>query len=220
MLENSTIPIIRSKLHQPDSPLDIDCQGRTLTATSNQKYWGDPMKKMFLLLGVMALPIMAGAQTQSLGSTMDVYVFPAEGQDSSQQSKDEAACYEWAVGNTGTDPFDLAKQEQADEQQAQADQQAAQQAGQGSGARGAVRGAAAGALIGEITNDDASEGAAWGAAAGAVRGRRQGKQAQQQAQQQAAAQAENREEATEEQLTNFKNAFSVCLEAKEYMVKY
>ena len=33
-------------------------------------------------------------------------------------------------------------------------------------------------------------------------------------------QAEQREEATEEQLTNFKNAFSVCLEAKEYMVKY
>jgi len=178
------------------------------------------MKMIFAMVIAIAAPLAANAQGQSLGSTMDVYVFPAEGQDSSQQSKDEAACYEWAVGNTGSDPFDLAKQEQADAQQAQADQQAAEQAGQGSGARGAVRGAAAGALIGEIANDDASEGAAWGAAAGAVRGRRQGKQAQQQAQQQAATQAEDREEATEEQLTNFKNAFSVCLEAKEYMVKY
>lgn len=176
--------------------------------------------RLILLSLALALPAVSLAQTQSLGSTMDVFIFPAEGQDAGQQSEDEAACYEWAVGNTGTDPFELAKQEQADAQQAQANQQAAQQTGAGSGARGAVRGAAAGALIGEIANDDASEGAAWGAAAGMVRGRRQGRAAQQQAQQQAAAQAEQRAGATEEQLANFKNAFSVCLEAKEYMVKY
>ena len=178
------------------------------------------MKRMYLVITTLALSMAASAQAQSLGSTMDVYIFPNEGQDSSQQSQDEAACYEWAVANTGTDPFDLAKQADADEQQAQAEQQAAAQTGQGSGARGAVRGAAAGALIGEIANDDASEGAKWGAAAGVVRGRRQGKQAQQQAQQQAASQADQREGATEEQLENFKKAFSVCLEAKEYMVKY
>ena len=178
------------------------------------------MKKTIAILFTVAAPFAVHAQQQSLGSTMDVYVFPAEGQDTAQQSKDEAECYEWAVGNTGTDPFDLAKQEQADQQQAQADQQAAKQAGQGSGARGAVRGAAAGALIGEIANDDASEGAAWGAAAGAIRGRRQGRAQQQEAQQQAAAQSEQREQATEQQLANFKNAFSVCLEAKDYMVKY
>jgi hypothetical protein len=178
------------------------------------------MKKTYLILTVLALPYAASAQTQSLGSTMDVFIFPSEGQDSSQQSQDEAACYEWAVSNTGTDPFDLAKKSEADAQQAQAEQQAAEQVGQGAGARGAVRGAAAGALIGEIANDDASEGAAWGAAAGVVRGRRQGRQAQQQATEQAETQAEQREEATEEQLGNFKKAFSVCLEAKEYMVKY
>jgi hypothetical protein len=175
-----------------------------------------------LLIATLGLvPVSHGlAQSQTLASTMDVYVFPTEGQDSGQQSTDEAACYEWAVNNTGSDPFDLSKQEQANEQQAQAEQQAAKQAGQGSGARGAVRGAAAGALIGEIANDDASEGAAWGAAAGAIRGRRQGRAAQQQAQQQAAQQAEQREEVTAEQLENFKKAFSVCLEAKDYMVKY
>ena len=86
------------------------------------------------------------AQGQSLASTMDVYVFPADGQDSSQQSKAEAECYEWAVGNVGTDPFDLSKQDEANQQQAQAEQEAAAQAGRGAGARGAVRGAAAGAL--------------------------------------------------------------------------
>ncbi len=178
------------------------------------------MKQTIALLIAMSASSIAFAQGASIASTMDVFVFPAEGQDSSQQSKDEAACYEWAVGHTGNDPFELAEQEQSDQQQAQADMEAAQGAGRGSGARGAVRGAAAGALIGEIANDDASEGAAWGAAAGAIRGRRQGRKAQYEAQQQAAAQAEQREEATAGELENFKKAFSVCLEAKEYMVKY
>ena len=180
------------------------------------------LRQVIWLSVALAFPFgsPAQAQSQTLGSTMDVYVFPAEGQDSGQQSQDEAACYEWAVGNTGSDPFDLAKQEQSDQQQAQAEAQAAEQVGQGSGARSAVRGAAAGALIGEIANDDASNGAAWGAAAGVVRGRRKGREANAQAQAQAADQAEQREEATAEQLVNFKNAFSVCLEAKEYMVKY
>jgi hypothetical protein len=168
----------------------------------------------------LGLVVTVQAEGKSLSSTMEVFVFPTEGQDSSQQSKDEAACYEWAVGNAGADPFDLSKQKEADQQQAEAEQQAAEQTGQGAGARGAVRGAAAGALIGEIANDDASEGAAWGAAAGAIRGRRTGREAQAQAQQQTAAQAEQREQATAEQLSNFKKAFSVCLEAKDYMVKY
>jgi len=106
------------------------------------------MRRVLLLViwlsVALAFPLgnLAQAQAQTLGSTMDVYVFPAEGQDSGQQSQDEAACYEWAVGNTGSDPFDLAKQEQSDAQQAQAEAQAAEQVGQGSGARSAVRGAA------------------------------------------------------------------------------
>jgi len=160
------------------------------------------------------------AQQQSLASTLEMYAFPTEGQDAGQQSKDEAKCYQWAVTNTGSDPFDLDKQEAADAQQSQAEMQAAQQTGQGAGARGAVRGAAAGALIGEIADDDAGEGAAWGAAVGAVAARRRGRAAQQQATAQAAQQSEQRQEATAEQMSNFKKAFSVCLEAKNYMVKY
>jgi hypothetical protein len=178
------------------------------------------MKYLSTFLIAVLAPLATNAQSQSLASTMDVYVFPADGQDSSQQSRDEAECYEWATGNSGVDPFSLGDQKEADQQQAEAEMQAAQQTGQGAGARGAVRGAAAGALIGEIANDDASEGAAWGAAAGAVHGRRSARRAQQQAQQQAAVQAEEREQATAQELANFKNAFSVCLEAKKYMVKY
>lgn len=172
------------------------------------------------ILLIAAVGISPDARGASLSSTMDVYVFPAQGQESSQQSQDEAACYDWAVDNAGVDPFDLSKQSGADQQQAQAEQEAARGAGRGSGARGALGGAAAGALIGEIANDDAGEGAAWGAAVGAIHGRRQGRRAEAQAQQQASAQAAQRQEATSEQLENFKKAFSVCLEAKDYMVKY
>ena len=56
------------------------------------------------VFGLVPLTQVA-AQEKSLASTMDVYVFPTEGQDASTQSKDEAACYEWAVGNAGVDPF-------------------------------------------------------------------------------------------------------------------
>jgi hypothetical protein len=181
------------------------------------------MKILLATIAVILLPVAASAQEQSpttLGSTMEVYVFPTEGQDTGQQSMDEATCYDWAATNTGNDPFNLAKDAESNEELAAAEMEAADAAGQGSGARTAVRGAAAGALVAEVSGGDASEGAAIGAAAGVVRGRRQGRAAHEQATEQAETQAEAREEATEEDLVNFKNAFSVCLEAKEYMVKY
>ncbi|MDJ0939214.1 MAG: hypothetical protein QNJ00_05585 [Woeseiaceae bacterium] len=53
------------------------------------------MKKKIVVLMAAGLPLVAHAQGQSLASTMEMYVFPAEGQETSQQSKDEAECYEW-----------------------------------------------------------------------------------------------------------------------------
>ena len=172
--------------------------------------------KNYLLVGLIAtIPVAGFAQSEpsgkTLASTMDVYVFPNKGQDSSQQSQDEAMCYEWAVENSGGDPFQLAKQEEANQDVADAEMAAAEQTCQGAGARGALRGAAAGAVIGEVTGGDAGESAAIGAAVVGVRGRRKGRQAEQQAVAQAEAQAEQREAATAEQLENFKKAFSVCL---------
>jgi hypothetical protein len=178
------------------------------------------MNKTVLLVVALALPMTSFAQGQSLASTIEVYVFPNSGQDASQQSKDESECYDWAVSNSGNDPFDLAKQEEADAQQAQQDVANSQQQVRGSGVRSGVRGAAAGAVVGEIVDDDAGKGAAYGAAAGAVAGRRRTKRANKEAEQQAHQNAEAREEATAEDLDNFKKAFSVCLEAKEYRVKY
>jgi hypothetical protein len=182
------------------------------------------------LLVTVVITFVAGggayAQTEppsgqrSLAATVDVYVFPSEGQTHEQQSKDEASCYSWAVQNTGDDPFDLQKKSQQPQQQAAAAQQEIAQAGKGAGAVGAVGGAAAGALIGEIVSDDAGKGAAWGALGGAIIARRRTARAKHEASAQVEQQSEQVQKATAEQVDNFKKAFSVCLEAKKYMVKY
>jgi hypothetical protein len=186
------------------------------------------MANRFLVAGILtALLVTVGnAQTsppsgqKTLAATMDVYVFPSAGQTPETQSKDEAACYQWAVQNTGTDPFELNKQSQQQAQQTQQAQKQAQQVGTGAGVAGAARGAAAGALIGEIASDNPGKGAAWGAVAGVVAGRRRGRAAQAQAQNEVAKQGQQAQQATSNQIANFKKAFSVCLEAKKYMVKY
>jgi len=179
------------------------------------------MLASFLLLPALELRAQGEpAGQKTLAATMNVYVFPTKGQDAKQQSEDEAACYSWAVQNTGSDPFDLAKKAEADKAKTEQAKQEAGKAGQGAGAQGAVKGAAVGALIGEIGSDDPGKGAAYGAAAGVIAGRRRAQQQQKQATQQAEQQGQQAQAATQEQLTNFKKAFSVCLEAKNYMVKY
>jgi hypothetical protein len=179
-----------------------------------------------VMLIILAAPSVALAQMapassgqKTLAATMNVYAFPTKGQSAAQQSEDEAACYQFAVQNTGVDPFQLQKQAQQQQQQQAANEQAAKQAGQGAGAMGAVGGAALGAGIGAIAGD-AGAGAAYGAAAGLLIGHRRKREAQEQAQAQAQQQGQQAQAATQEQMTNFKKAFGVCLQAKNYMVQY
>lgn len=175
---------------------------------------------MLVLAGAAGLAMDAPAAAQSLASTLNIYVFPSKGQEASQQSEDESACYQWAVQNSGVDPFDLQKQQQQQAQQAQQQQQQIASAGKGAGVKGALGGAAAGALIGEIADDDAGKGAAYGAAAGAVIARRGAKRGQKEASQQLEQQTQQAQTVSTEQRTNFNNAFSVCLEGKGYLVKF
>ena len=184
---------------------------------------GEIMKHPILIACLVAMPLSAAFAEESgktLASTLEVFVFPTEGQASDQQSKDEAECYNWAVSNTGSDPFEL--QKQSEEQQQQTEQQVAQaqSATQGAGAKGAVKGAAAGAIVGEIAGNDVGHSAAVGAAAGAVASRRRGRAASAQAQEQAKEQGATQQQASAEQVDYFNKAFSVCIEAKDYMVKF
>ncbi|HHQ48820.1 MAG TPA: hypothetical protein ENK19_08065 [Acidobacteria bacterium] len=183
------------------------------------------MRKFLLIVPVLFVMAAAPAMAQSggqktLGATINVYVFPKEGQNASQQSKDEAFCYDWATKETGVDPFHAQAQAQQASQQAEAAKQHAAHSTQGSGARGAIGGAAAGALIGEIASNDPGKGAAWGAALGGIGNRRRARRESEQQQQQIEQQKQQTHQATAQQIENFKKAFAVCLEAKSYMVKF
>ena len=174
---------------------------------------------VLVIAGILADQAQADPSAKTLAATIEVYVFPKSGQTATQQSQDEAACYEWATSNVGHDPFDLSKQASQQNMETEQRKAEAQQSTRGSGARGAARGAATGAVIGKIADDDAGKGAAYGAAAGAVVSRRRARRAQQEEIQQAEQQGQANQQATQHQVDNFKKAFGVCLEAKDYLVK-
>ena len=171
---------------------------------------------LFNLALIFSVAGFAQAQSQSLSSAMGVSVFPADGQDSVQQSKDEAECYTWAEDDSGVDPFQLQKQQDAS--QAQSDEQLAA-AEQAQGGGGVVKGAAAGAIVGELAGNDVGHSAAVGAAIGGVANRRRNRMAQDQAEQ-VEKQAASTAQATEQQIERFMNGFTACLEAKDYVAKY
>ena len=177
---------------------------------------------ILLMSCLMAVPA-AMAQATSLSTTMNVHVFPREGQDEVQQSMDEAECYSWAADRTGTDPFELSRQ--ANEQMAAADQAMAQaqSAGQGSTGRAAAGGAVTGALIGGVFGSSSRsgwKGAAAGAATGAAVGNSRKRGAQAQATEQVAAQSAQDQAAIQAQMDDFRTAFTTCLEAKDYIARF
>ena len=178
----------------------------------------------YLISTILLVTVVATAQDapaqKSLASTLNVYVFPSQGQDSSQQSKDESACYQWAVTNSGVDPFAQQKQAQSDDEVTTAQMQAAEGIGTGAGAAGAVRGTAAGALIGGIAGNDVGHSAGVGAAVGLVHNRRRARAEQRVAEASVASSGAAKSAGTAENLDNFKKAYSVCLEGKNYTVKY
>jgi hypothetical protein len=112
----------------------------------------------------IALATVTAATAVCAQTAPKVFVAPKQGQSKEQQSKDTAACKQWAT-------------EQAPPAQAPT--------GAGTHARGTVGGAAKGAAVGAAVGaiaGDAGKGAGAGAAVGGVAGRRRSKRAQQEAQ--------------------------------------
>ena len=180
-------------------------------------------RPVILLITCLVTAPAAMAQATSLSATMNVHVFPGQGQDEVQQSMDEAECYNWAADRTGTDPFELSRQ--ADEQMAASEQAMAQaqSAGQGSTGRAAAGGAVAGGVIGGVFGSGKNsgwKGAAAGAATGAVVGNSRKRRAQADASQQVAAESAQAQAANQAQMDNFRTAFTTCLEAKDYIAKF
>jgi hypothetical protein len=188
------------------------------------------MPNINVLLTFAAICVISGAQaqtplisaptgTKTLAATLKVYAFPGAGQTATQQSQDETECYNWAVNETGKDPFHIANEAAQAQQQATQQQQQAQQSTSGSAVKGAVGGAAGGAIIGAIAGN-AGKGAAIGAGVGAIGNRARAESQAKQASQQAAQQSHAAAKMSTEQMNEFKKAFAACLEAKKYTVKY
>ena len=161
----------------------------------------------------------AAPPTLSVSRDLGLHAYPAKNQVAAQQQKDEVECYRWAAQDSGFNPLAA-----VGEQPAPAPPAATQNGPStaGGAAKGAVAGAAAGALIGAIAGDTgkgAGIGAGTGLLGGVLIAKHKQKEAQKEAdaepaRQQAAAKAE-----TEQKLEGFKKAYSVCMEAKSYVVK-
>ena len=154
------------------------------------------MKKSVLLSLALSVALVGQASAQQ-------YVYPAKGQSPQQQKTDEAACYQWAVQQTGIDPAKAPPP-----QAVQQPPTTATGTTPGAGARGAMRGA----VVGEVVGGDAGAGAAAGAAAARAQSRRQNAAASQQAQQQQQA-------GMQQQQAAFAKARAACLEGRGYSVK-
>jgi hypothetical protein len=145
-------------------------------------------KTLCLFVFGMGLTIQALAQQ---------FVYPAKGQSTQQQQRDESECYSWAVQQTGIDPAKAAAP-------AAKPPTTATGTTPGAGARGAVRGA----VVGEVVGGDAGAGAAAGAVAARGQSRKQNSAAQQQ-----------QKSATQQQQATFGKARAACLEGRGYTVK-
>lgn len=150
-----------------------------------------------ITIGLAALSIAFAAQAQK------PIIYPAKGQSSAQQKKDEAECYAWAKQTTGIDPAVVASSPPP--------QQTGPAAGGGQRLRGAARGAAGGAAIGAIAGD-AGQGAGIGAVVGTMAGGRQARQQQADQNQQAVAQQQDL-------INTHYRAYGACMEGRGYTIK-
>jgi len=147
----------------------------------------------------------------ALARQLGLYVFPAKGQSATQQTNDEAACYNWAVQQTGINP--MAPAPSADSA-AKVWMAKMNSATQGAAVVGGAKGAAAGTAIGAIAGNT-GEGAAIGAVVGGLAGRRARKEAEQEAAVYGAQAAQAKEQ---QNMATFSRAMTACLTGKGYTV--
>ena len=156
------------------------------------------MHRTFILALSVSLTLAASAVAQ------EPIVYPAKGQTTEQQERDQFECHEWATKDTGVDPVALA------EQKLGTPAPAAKEGGMGGAARGAAVGAAGGAKEGD-------------AAAGAARGFGIGRmisviKAKRQLREQQSANA-SEQSAVHAQLDKYDRAYAACLTGRGYTVK-
>jgi len=160
------------------------------------------LKCLFAAAGLLSM--LPGALT-----AQELMIYPAKGQSSQQQEKDQFECYGFAKGQSGFDPMAPPTTTTVAPQK---------EASQGGVARGAVGGAVGGALIGAVTGNT-KKGAAIGAVGGGLFGgarrseqtRRETNNQQQWEQREVQNYSQNR--------NNYNRAYAACLEGRGYTVR-
>ena len=154
-----------------------------------------------LLLAAGAIGQTNQAPIKGMASTVGLYVYPKNRQNSTQQLTDESQCYANAKTQTGYDPNATTTAAKPD----------AKKSGDKPVAKGAVRGA----VISGATGGSPAAGARRGAMLGSIKEKRQEKQQTEQEQKQADA----TKTASQQSLDNFKRSVSACLDSRGYSVK-
>lgn len=152
-----------------------------------------PLCAAFVVAAALAITNVATAQSMFM-------IYPSQGQNMEQQSKDEVECRVWAQQQTGFDP-------------SRGPAYVGGSTAQGQMVGGAARGAALGAVGGAI-GGNAGRGAAIGAGVGATAGLMR-RARQQQAQQQTQQQEIDRHN---QQMANYNRGFATCMQGRGYTV--
>lgn len=167
---------------------------------------------LIVLLPLLAAAVEPAQETiltgSSLASSLGLYVYPRDKQDTELQSRDDYECYGWAKSKTGYDPVNpqIRPQVAVSEIESRAGKESV---------KDVAGGAAVGAVIGEIGRNDAGEGAAIGGFLGAIRAYKKNKAYKERQRRQAEMRIDTE---IEYNRLDFKNAFSACLSARGYAV--
>jgi hypothetical protein len=156
-----------------------------------------PVQLAAAAAGLAALLVMSAAMSQQ------PIVYPARGQGSAVQSRDDNECRGWARQSTGIDPAALAQQPMA--------QETGPATGGGERVRGAARGALGGAAIGAIAGDT-GQGAGIGAVVGTMKGGRDARRNQ-------AARNDQAYASRQQSVNTYYRAYGACMEGRGYSIK-
>ena len=157
------------------------------------------MHRCHAIASITALVLSASA------AIAEPVAYPAKGQSSDQQNRDEYECHQWAQNETGVDPVALAEQATAS---SKPDSQG--RSGLGSGLSGAGIGAMRGAASGE-PGEGALHGAGMGRLLSVIRSRRQMEKQKEE--------ASTKDSALHAQLEKYDRAYTACLTGRGYTVK-
>jgi hypothetical protein len=156
------------------------------------------MSRTWIVIAIAQLALVGAA------TATEPVVYPAKGQSTEQQERDQFECHEWATKETGVDPVALAEQKLSTTPAAE------KKPGPGGAAGGAGLGAARGAMDG-----DAAGGAARGFGIGRMISVMKAKRQLREQQSASASQGS----AVHDQLDTYDRAYAACLTGRGYTVE-